>query len=365
MRIAQVSPLYEQVPPRFYGGTERIVSYLTEELVRQGHDVTLFASGDSITSATLVPCCRNSLRLDDTCFDPIPHHLLMLERVFRMANQFDIIHFHTDYFHYSASRQYKLNHVTTLHGRLDIPDLVPLYREYPEVPVISISASQRTPLPWLNWQGTVHHGIPADLLPFNPDGGDYLAFLGRISPEKGVDSAIAIARKSGVNLKIAAKVDKSDREYFDNKIKGLIDGRLVEYVGEINEGEKKSFLGNAKALIFPINWEEPFGLVMIEAMSCGTPVIAFSRGSVAEVVKDGVSGFIVRDIHEAVEAVEAVTALSRQRCRRYFEENFVTNIMADNYCAIYERIATKSVLNENEYDNLNSPDPMALFPLQR
>ncbi|OGU00446.1 MAG: glycosyl transferase [Geobacteraceae bacterium GWC2_48_7] len=340
MRIAQVSPLYEQVPPRLYGGTERIVSYLTEELVQQGHDVTLFASGDSITTATLVPCCKNSLRLDKTCFDPIPHHLLMLEQVFRMSSQFDMIHFHTDYFHYSASRHYKFNHVATLHGRLDIPDLVPLYREYSEVPVISISDSQRAPLPWLNWQGTVHHGIPADLLPFNPVGGDYLAFLGRISPEKGLDSAISIARSSGINLKIAAKIDKIDQDYFDNKIKGLIDGQLVEYVGEICENEKKNFLGNALALIFPINWEEPFGLVMIESMSCGTPVIAFPRGSVPEIVKNGISGFIVGDINEAVQAVEAVATLSRQGCRRYFEENFVADIMAGNYLAIYERMIT-------------------------
>lgn len=338
MKIAQVSPLFEQVPPRFYGGTERIVSYLTEELVHQGHEVTLFASGDSVTSANLVPCSKNSLRLDETCIDPIPHHLLMLERVFRMASRFDIIHFHTDYFHYSASRRSGLAHVTTLHGRLDIPDLVPLYREYSEMPVISISDSQRAPLPWLNWRGTVHHGLPADLLPFNPRGGDYLAFLGRISPEKGLNTAIAIARESGVNLKIAAKVDKADREYYDNKIKPLIDGQLVEYIGEISESEKKDFLGNALALLFPIDWEEPFGLVMIEAMACGTPVIAFARGSVPEIIQEETSGLIVSNLEGAVRAVEAVAKLSRQRCRNHFEESFVASRMARDYVTIYEKM---------------------------
>lgn len=340
MRIAQVSPLYEQVPPRFYGGTERIVSYLTEELVHQGHEVTLFASGDSITTARLVPGCKSSLRLDEDCYDPIPHHLLMLEQVYRMSSQFDIIHFHTDYFHYSASRQHKFNHVSTLHGRLDIPDLVPLYREFSEIPVVSISDAQRAPLPWLNWQGTVHHGIPPDLLPYNPAGGEYLAFLGRISPEKGLDAAIKIAGRSGVNLKIAAKIDKTNQDYFDNRIKNLIDGQLVEYVGEISEAEKKKFLGNALALIFPINWEEPFGLAMIESMSCGTPVVAFSRGSVPEVIKDGVSGFVVGNINEAVEAVEKVASLSRQRCRKFFEDYFVADKMACNYLSIYERMTS-------------------------
>ena len=340
MKIAQVSPLYESVPPRLYGGTERIVSYLTEELVHQGHNVTLFASGDSKTSATLIPCSKNSLRLDTTCLDPIPHHLVMLERVFSMARQFDVIHFHTEYFHYAASRRCGQAHVTTLHGRLDIPDLVPLYREYSDIPVISISDAQRVPLPWLNWQGTVYHGLPLDMLPFNSHGGDYLAFLGRVSPEKGLDSAIAIAHKSGMNLKVAAKVDKTDWDYYDSKIKPLVDGRVVEYVGEINEEEKSTFLGNAAALVFPIDWEEPFGLVMIEAMACGTPVIAYPRGSVAEIVKDGVSGFVVRDIDEAVHAVKAISSLSRQRCRNYFEERFAATRMAEDYVAIYEQMIT-------------------------
>ena len=340
MKIAQVSPLYESVPPRLYGGTERIVSYLTEELVQQGHEVTLFASGDSKTSATLVPGSKNSLRLDTTCYDPIPHHLVMLEQVFSMARQFDILHFHTEYFHYAASRRCGQAHVTTLHGRLDIPDLIPLYQEYSDIPVISISDAQRAPLPWLNWQGTVYHGLPLDILPFTSRSGDYLAFLGRVSPEKGLESAIAIARKSGMNLKIAAKVDKNDCDYYDSKIKPLIDGRVVEYVGEINEEEKSAFLGNAAALIFPIDWEEPFGLVMIESMACGTPVIAYPRGSVTEIVKVGASGFVVRNVDEAVHAVKAVSSLSRQRCRNYFEERFAVTRMAEDYVAIYEQMIT-------------------------
>ncbi|BCS52549.1 glycosyltransferase family 4 protein [Geobacter sp. SVR] len=340
MRIAQVSPLHERVPPLLYGGTERIVSYLTEELVRQGHDVTLFASGDSITTARLVPCSRNSLRMDESCIDPIPHHLLMLERVFRMAGQFDIIHFHIDYFHFSMSRRHHLPHVTTLHGRLNIPDLVPLYQEYSEVPVISISDSQRAPLPWLNWLGTVHHGLPKDLLSFNPKGGDYLAFLGRISPEKGVDAAIEIARQSGIPLKIAAKIDKANHDYYENMVKPRIDGHLVEYLGEIGEKEKPDFLGNALALIFPIDWEEPFGLVMIESMACGTPVIAFARGSVPEVIRDGVSGFLANDVQEAVQAAKSAASLSRQSCRSYFEKNFSASRMAEDYLAVYRRLVS-------------------------
>lgn len=338
MKIAQIAPLYESVPPSYYGGTERVVSYLTEELVRQKHEVTLFASGDSVTSARLVPCCRNSLRLDKTCVDPLPHHLLMLEQVYRMADEFDVLHFHIDYLHYPLSRRHHFTHVTTLHGRLDIADLVPLYHEYPEMPVISISDAQRLPLSRINWQGTVYHGLPADLLPFSPKGGDYLAFLGRISPEKGVETAIAIARKSGIRLKIAAKVDNADRDFYETEIKPLLDGPLVQYIGEIREDEKKEFLGNALALIFPINWEEPFGLVMIESMACGTPVIAFGRGSVPEVVGEGISGFVVHDSDGAVRAVAQVSSLSRMGCRRYFEQKFGVARMAAEYTAIYHRL---------------------------
>ncbi|HBA87242.1 MAG TPA: glycosyl transferase [Geobacter sp.] len=338
MKIAQIAPLYEAVPPLYYGGTERVVSYLTEELVRQGHDVTLFASGDSVTSARLTPCCRNSLRLDDTCIDPVPHHLLMLEQVYSRADQFDVLHFHTDYLHFPLSRRHGAIHVTTLHGRLDIPDLVPLYREYRDIPVVSISDAQRRPLSWTNWIGTVHHGLPSDLLPFNRDGGDYLAFLGRISPEKGAEAAIEIARKTGMRLKIAAKVDKVDLLYYEERIKPLLDGPLVEFIGEIREDEKKEFLGNALALLFPIDWEEPFGLVMIEAMACGTPVIAFNRGSVPEVIKDGVSGFIVRDVDGAVRAAAQVANLSRLGCRKHFEERFLVARMASDYLALYRTL---------------------------
>ena len=340
VKIAQIAPLYEAVPPLYYGGTERVVSYLTEELVRQGHEVTLFASGDSVTSARLNPCCKNSLRCDDTCIDPIPHHLLMLEQVYARADEFDVLHFHTDYLHFPLSRRHHATHVTTLHGRLDIPDLVPLYHEYSDMPVISISDAQRLPLAWINWQGTVLHGIPAGLLPFDSDGGDYLAFLGRISPEKGVEAAVAIALKSGLKLRIAAKVDKVDLVYYEEKIKPLLDGPLVEFIGEIREEEKRQFLGNALALLFPIDWEEPFGLVMIESMACGTPVIAFSRGSVPEVIRDGVSGFIVRDVDEGAQAATQVGTLSRASCRKHFEEKFLVERMASDYLALYRTLMT-------------------------
>jgi glycosyltransferase involved in cell wall biosynthesis len=338
VKIAQIAPLYEAVPPLCYGGTERVVSYLTEELVRLKHDVTLFASGDSVTSARLTPCCKNSLRLDCNCIDPVPHHLLMLEEVYRRADEFDILHFHTDYLHFPVSRRHRAIHVTTLHGRLDIPDLVPLYREYLDMPAVSISDSQRLPLSWINWKGTVHHGLPADLLPFNPGGGDYLAFLGRISPEKGVETAVAIARRCGIKLKVAAKVDKVDLKYYEQQVKPIFNHPLVEFIGEIGEHEKGEFLGNALALLFPIAWEEPFGLVMIESMASGTPVIAFARGSVPEVIKDGVSGFIVRDEDAAVNAVRRVAALSRAGCRKDFEERFLATRMASDYLALYDML---------------------------
>jgi glycosyltransferase involved in cell wall biosynthesis len=342
VRIAQIAPLYESVPPRYYGGTERVVSYLTEELVRQNHEVTLFASGDSVTSARLVPCCQNSLRLDQNSIDPIPQHLLMLERVSRMAHEFDALHFHIDYLHFPLSRRHGYRHVTTLHGRLDIPDLVPLYREFPEMPVVSISDAQRLPLHWINWQGTVHHGLPPDLLSFNPEGGDYLAFLGRISPEKGVENAIAIARASGIKLKIAAKVDKADRDFYNSEIKPLLDGPLVEYIGEIREDQKQEFLGNALALIFPIEWEEPFGLVMIEAMACGTPVLAFGRGSVPEVVSHGICGLVVHDVEGAVRAAREVGSMNRACCRSFFEERYLVSRMAGDYLEIYRKLVEAS-----------------------
>jgi glycosyltransferase involved in cell wall biosynthesis len=347
MRIAQVAPLYESVPPKYYGGTERVVSYLTEELVRQGHEVTLFASGDSETNARLVAACRRSLRLDNDCQNQVAHHFVMLERVFRRVNEFDVIHFHVDYLHFSLSRREAVTQVTTLHGRLDIPDLVPLYQEFREMPVISISNGQREPLPWANWQATVYHGLPGDLYRFRPDAGSYLAFLGRISPEKRVDRAINIANQVGMPLKIAAKVDRVDQDYFDSAIAPLLHNSLIEFVGEISDDEKDEFLGNAYALLFPIDWPEPFGLVMIEAMACGTPVVAYRGGAVPELVEPGHTGFVVESIAEAVEAVRKVAQLSRKRCRDVFEQRFTAKRMAHDYVQHFERlIATDEEVSE-------------------
>lgn len=338
MRIAQVAPLYESVPPRLYGGTERVVSWLTEKLVSLGHDVTLFASGDSVTNARLVPACKKALRLDPQCIDPLAHHVLMAERVFSLAEQFDVIHFHIDYLHFSLSRRAQVPCITTLHGRQDLPDLVPLYREFAEVPLVSISDAQRQPIPWVNWVRTVHHGLPANSLSLNEGGGDYLAFLGRISPEKGVDRAIEIAIRSGIKLKIAAKIDRADRDYFRKRIEPLLDHPLVEYIGEIGASGKQEFLGNAAALLFPIDWPEPFGLVTIEAMACGTPVIAHPFGSVPEIIPDGVAGFLVRDVDEAVEALKRLGEIDRRECRRHFELNFTAERMARDYVKIYNQM---------------------------
>jgi glycosyltransferase involved in cell wall biosynthesis len=337
MRIAQVAPLYESVPPKYYGGTERVVSYLTEELVRAGHEVTLFASGDSITEARLIAPVSRSLRTDEHCVDQLAHHILMLEAVLQRQSEFELIHFHIDYLHFPLSKRLDLTHVTTLHGRLDIPDLQPLYREFRQMPVISISNSQRAPLWWINWQGTVYHGLPGNLHRLSEKPGSYLAFLGRISPEKGVERAIEIARRAGMKLKIAAKVDRVDREYYNESVKPVLSGPLVEYVGEVGEAEKTEFLGNAHALLFPIDWPEPFGMVMIEAMACGTPTIAFRRGAVSEILEDGVTGFIVQNQEEAVQAVERAHAFDRRRCRRVFEDRFSAARMAQDYLAIYRR----------------------------
>ncbi len=338
MRIAQVAPLYESVPPRTYGGTERIVSYLTEELVRQGHDVTLFASGDSETSARLVSPCSRSLRLDETCTDQLAHHVLMLEQIAQRAGEFDLIHFHIDYLAFPLARRLKTAQLTTLHGKLTLPDLVPLYREFREMPVVSISDDQRQPLPWVNWRATIPHGLPVDLYAFRPGAGRYLAFLGRISPEKRLDRAIEIAQQTGIQLKVAAKVDDADREYFESVIAPIMKDRLVDYIGEISDADKGEFLGNARALLFPIDWPEPFGLVMIEAMACGTPVIAYRAGSVPEVLEDGLTGFIVEDQPGAVEAVRKVPDLSRAGCRRVFEARFSVERMARDYLREYERL---------------------------
>src|SRR5262245_1627193 len=334
LRIAQVSPLYESVPPMTYGGTERVVSYITEELVRQGHDVTLFASGDSITDARLVPVCRRALRLlGKDCVDPLTHHMLMLERVCQEADQFDVIHYHIDYLHYPMSRRLGKPQLTTLHGRLDLPDLEPLYREYRDMPLVSISDTQRRPLPWANWQATAYHGLPPNLYHCQDGGGGYLAFLGRISPEKRVDRAVRIAEEVGMKLRVAAKVDRADQEYFREQIEPLFlrnKGR-VEFLGEVGGAAKQEFLGNAAALLFPIDWPEPFGLVMIESLACGTPVIAYRRGSVPEVIDDGISGFVVNDEEGAVEAVRRLPRLSRRRCRQVFEERFLAERMTRDY----------------------------------
>ena len=338
MRVAQVAPLYESVPPRLYGGTERVVSWLTEKLVALGHDVTLFASGDSVTNARLAPACEKALRLDAGCIDPLAHHALMIEQVIKQADDFDLIHFHIDYLHFSVSRHLRIPSLTTLHGRLDLPDLVPLYKEFAEVPLVSISRAQRKPLPWVNWMGTVHHGLPADSFALGQGDGGYLAFLGRISPEKGVDQAIEIAIRSGRKLRIAAKIDRADRQYFEAKIKPLMDHPLIEFIGEIRHREKQEFLGNAAALLFPIEWPEPFGLVTIEAMACGTPVIAHPLGSVPEIVADGVNGFLVHDLKQAVEAVHRIDEIDRDECRRHFEWNFTDDRMARDYMKIYQQI---------------------------
>ncbi len=338
MRIAQVAPLFESVPPKYYGGTERVVSYLTEELVCQGHEVTLFASGDSVTKAHLVAACRRSLRLDKHCIDQLSHQVLMLEHVFQRAAEFDIVHFHVDYLHFPLSRREQLTHVTTLHGRLDIPDLVPLYHEFRDMPVVSISNCQREPLPWANWQATIYHGVPADTYQFRAEPGSYLAFLGRISPEKRVDRAIKIARQVQIPLKIAAKVDRVDKDYFEGVVEPLLRDSLIEFVGEIGDGEKDEFLGHAYALLFPIDWPEPFGLAMIEAMACGTPVIAYRSGAVPEVMEEGHTGFIVEGLEDAVEAVRRVPELSRKRCREIFYQRFTAARMAHDYVQLYERL---------------------------
>jgi glycosyltransferase involved in cell wall biosynthesis len=339
MKIAQVAPPIERVPPRLYGGTERIVSYLTEELVRQGHEVTLFASGDSQTSAKLVSCCDLALRLNPAVKEMLPYHVLLLEQVRRRASEFDILHFHIDLLHFPMIQPYAERTVTTLHGRLDLPDLQSLYRAFDDVPLVSISYDQRRPMPPVNWVGTVYHGLPRDLLPFRSRAaGGYLAFLGRISPEKRPDLAIEIATRAGVPLKIAAKVDQVDEGYWQEVIEPRIKAcPPVEYLGEIDEHEKADFLGNARALLVPIDWPEPFGLVMIEAMSCGTPVIAFRRGSVPEIVEHGRTGFVVNDVEEAVAAVGLIDALDRREIRAHFERRFPVERMAEQYLTVYRR----------------------------
>jgi glycosyltransferase involved in cell wall biosynthesis len=349
MKIAQIAPLMESVPPRLYGGTERIVSYLTDELVRLGHEVTLFASADSISAAELVSCASMALRLDGNVRDPTPYYMLMLDRVRELAEEFDILHFHIDQFHLPLFRDMADRTITTLHGRLDLPDLKPLYLGFSDMPLVSISNGQRRPIADANFVANVQHGIPLNLHTpiFNPRGG-YVAFLGRISPEKRPDRAIAIARTLGIPLKIAAKVDKVDEVYFREKIAPLLSDPGVEFIGEISERSKTKFLGEALALLFPIDWPEPFGLVMIEAMACGTPVLAFRHGSVSEIVDQGVTGAIVDTMEEALRMLPRVIALDRHAVRRRFEHRFSSARMATDYVAIFRLLLERSSISKRE-----------------
>lgn len=339
MKIAQIAPLIESVPPRLYGGTERIVSYLTEELVSRGHEVTLFASADSVTSAELVGCARVALRLDPHVRDPLPYYMLMLDRVRRQADRFDVLHFHIDYLHFPLFRDIGSRALTTLHGRQDMPDGKALYIAFDDLPLISISDNQRRPIAGANFAATIHHGIPQrQFAPPRQPRGDYLAFLGRISPEKGPERAIAIAKAAGLPLKLAAKIDKVDVEYFKAVVEPLLDDPLIEFVGEIGDHQKAEFLGNAMALLFPIDWPEPFGIVLIEAMACGTPIVAFRRGAVAEIIEPGLTGAIVDDIAGAVAAIPAVRALDRAAIRTRFERRFTAAKMAEKHIQLYERV---------------------------
>ena len=338
MKIAQIAPLTESVPPKLYGGTERVVSYLTEALVELGHEVTLFASGDSKTQAKLEPVWPRALRLDPAIRDRVAPHMLLMELVRRRAEEFDVLHFHMDYYSFSLFNRQDTPFVTTMHGRLDLPEQQPVFDTFTSAPVISISNAQRQPMPQAKWLSTVYHGLPLSLYTPQPGEQKYLAFLGRISPEKRVDTAIRIAGHCGLPIRIAAKIDSADREYFEREIKPLFDLPHVEYVGEIADNEKAAFLSGAHALLFPIDWPEPFGLVMIEAMACGTPVIAFNRGSVPEVVDEGVSGYIVEDEISAVAAVNRLHLLPRARVRQRFEERFTSHHMARQYLDAYQNV---------------------------
>jgi glycosyltransferase involved in cell wall biosynthesis len=338
MHIAQVAPLTEAVPPKLYGGTERVISWLTEELIALGHEVTLFASGDSVTSAKLEAMWPRALRLDGAVRDPNALHMMMLERIYQRAADFDILHCHLDYYPFSLFSRQPTPFVTTLHGRLDLPEHQPTFDTFSTVPVVSISNSQRRPLPQANWVRTVLHGLPERLLQPKPVTPSYFAFLGRIAPEKGIDRAIRIAQHCGVPLKVAAKVDVTDHDYYDEKIKPMMKSGNVEFIGEINDKDKSEFLSGATALLVPIDWPEPFGLVMIEAMACGTPVIAFNRGSVPEIIEDGLTGYIVEDINGAIGAVDRLGHLSREKIRRRFEERFTARRMAQDYLNVYRSL---------------------------
>jgi glycosyltransferase involved in cell wall biosynthesis len=338
MKIAQVAPLFESVPPKAYGGTERVVSYLTEALVAQGHEVTLFASGDSSTAARLQPMCERSLRTDPRRPDWVMRHTMMVDDVFSRAEDFDVIHWHIDFLHYPLAQRCQVPSVTTMHGRLDLPDLVQLHQQFQAMPLVSISDSQRAPLSQANWCGTVYHGLPLSLYGFHETPGDYFAFVGRVSPEKGLDRAIEIAIACDTPLRIAAKVDRADEDYFEQAIRPLLDHPLVEFIGEIGDALKNDFIGRAKALLFPVDWPEPFGLVMIEALACGTPVVARCRGSVPEVIKHGVTGFVVDSQADAIEAARRIHQIDRARCREVFERRFSADTMAHRYLQVYQAL---------------------------
>ena len=341
MKIAQIAPLVESVPPTLYGGTERVVSWLTEELVAAGHDVTLFASGDSRTTAQLVPIVPRALRLDGI-HNSTPYNIIMLDQVAARSREFDVMHFHIDFFHYPLFRNMAHKTLTTLHGRQDLPELPPVYRAFPHMPLVSISNHQRLPVPPVNWRGTVYHGLPEGMLKEGSGQGGYLAFLGRICADKGILPAIEIARRAGMKLKVAAKVDPADQKYYDEQVKPVLDvSPHVEFIGEINDGQKQEFLGNAAALLFPISWPEPFGLVMIESMGVGTPVIAFHCGSVPEIMEDGLTGYVVDDIDGAVAALAKLDRLFRPSIRSRFEERFSARAMAREYVKIYESLAAQ------------------------
>lgn len=339
MKIAQVAPLWESVPPKLYGGTERIVSYVTEELVRMGHDVTLFASGDSQTAARLEGICSHALRLNTGIFNRDAPLTMLLEKSFGTTDGFDVIHSHLDFLGFPLGRRSIVPVVTTLHGRLDLPELEPVFREFAEMPLVSISDAQRRPLPWANWQATIHHGLPHDLYTFHPRAEGYLAFLGRISPEKRPDHAIEIAKLTGLPLRIAAKVDPADQQYFQSEIEPLLDHPLIEFLGEISDAEKNEFVGNAMALVCPYDWPEPFGLVLIEALACGTPVLAYRRGSIPEIIDNGITGFVCETLAEMADAVGRLPLIDRARCRASFDARFTADRMARDYVALYERIA--------------------------
>lgn len=338
MKIAQVAPLWESVPPKLYGGTERIVSYVTEELVNLGHDVTLFASGDSETAARLDAICPQALRLNTGIFNRDAPIIMLQERALGATRDFDIIHSHLDFIGFPIARRNTVPVVTTLHGRLDLPELEPVFREFSELPLVSISDAQRRPLPWANWAGTIHHGLPRDLYTFHQKPSGYLAFLGRMSPEKKPDQAIEIAKRVGLPLRMAAKVDPADQKYFEAEVEPLLDHPLIEFIGEISDAEKDEFIGNAAALVCPYDWPEPFGLVLIEALACGTPVVAYHRGSIPEIIDHGVTGFVCETLSEMVEAVGQIPRIDRRRCREAFDSRFTADRMARDYVALYERI---------------------------